>query len=148
MPPSQSTHEAIKRLATMLGVSLEAGWHIDDAAVSLLIDRATETIPKFYLSRDNKKQADESKKELESELTDARQSLEFQMKLNREVIEREKLTHQENERLRELASISYEMASYANESLPTNQPEFLEGLIERIEAFEKAHTAIFNPENP
>lgn len=53
----------------------------------------------------------------------------------------------ENTMLRELASISYELASYANESLPTNQPEFLEGLFERIEAFEKAHTAIFAPEN-
>lgn len=43
--PSQSIHEAITRLATMLGESLETGWHIDDPRVSEIIDRATEQVP-------------------------------------------------------------------------------------------------------
>lgn len=42
---STSTHEAITRLATMLGESLEPGWHIDDDRVIEIIDRAREQVP-------------------------------------------------------------------------------------------------------
>jgi hypothetical protein len=47
---------------------------------------------------------------------------------------------QQRDELLKLAAVSYELASYANESKLTNQPEFLEGLFERIAAFEHAHT--------
>lgn len=52
MNPSQSTHEAITRLATMLGESLEPGWHIDDARVSIIIDRATAKVPECHKLRE------------------------------------------------------------------------------------------------
>lgn len=42
---STSTHEAITRLATMLGESLEPGWHIDDDRVIEILDRAREQVP-------------------------------------------------------------------------------------------------------
>jgi len=47
---------------------------------------------------------------------------------------------EQRDELLKLAAVSYELASYANESKLTNQPEFLEGLFERIAAFEHAHT--------
>lgn len=43
----------------------------------------------------------------------------------------------------ELALCAIELASYANESLPQNQPEFLEGLFERVKKYGDAHFRVY-----
>jgi len=43
----------------------------------------------------------------------------------------------------ELAMHALELASYANESLEKNQPEFLNGLFERIEKYAQSHQNIY-----
>lgn len=54
-----------------------------------------------------------------------------------EDLERER--NQARQERDELAIAGYELASYANESLPRNQTEFLEGLFKRVQTFANAY---------
>lgn len=45
--------------------------------------------------------------------------------------------------LTELAAYAYELATYANQSLLTNQPEFLDGLDNRFDLFVDCYVSVF-----
>ena len=47
-----------------------------------------------------------------------------------------------------LATCAVELASYANESLLKNQPEFLEGLFERVKKYSDAHFGVYGTYEP